>query len=443
MKTPSAASQRLALGALSGLAVLLLSGPVHAHEGDDSAPLPADSSTLVDAPAGAGTQVDGLDRAGNATQHSGVLESSWPRDGVTLWVPPREGRLTFHEPVQASTLTVNLRRSDDATSEELTRLTRGDGVTEILFRFASVRPGSFVIDWTVDATSGERLTGSVAFELEQPIEAVGGQNHRHGDSHLYKDSAGQFAPRLFFVLGAALVMAGVLRTTRRGRPAPSDRLAVRAGAVVLGATAAVVALVDAVNWVEEYHDYPLSAFAASPGLGVLLPMLGLALYAVVSAPTSRHIAVAAALSLALHAGLSHAVKSAAALQLFATFTASMILAALTWSTLIVMLLDAWRRRTVERPGSLRRLVALIAGVLLTSLLMLFLHAGTLTPQLAFRASLWFRLTAGALSLSATWLAVRMATSRIPLLRVLAAVPAGLVVVATALLLWMPPPAAGL
>lgn len=455
--SPVAARSRTAparslLVLLIGLFLLLAPAGALAHEGDD--PTPPTPDTVLDSaadsvPASAPDTAPVTDSAATTDAattdeaHSGPLESSWPRDGVVLWVPPREGRLTFHEPVQASTLTLSLRRSDGATTEELTRLTRGDGVTEILFRFATVRPGSFSIDWSVDAASGQPLEGTIAFELEPPIEAVGGQNHRHGDSHLYEDSAGQFAPRLFFVLGAALVLAGVLRATRRGRPVPSDRLLVRAGALALGVTAAVIALFDAISWVEEYHDYPLSAFAAAPGLGVLLPMLGLVAYAVLLAPTSRHIGVAAALSLALHAGLSHAVKSAAALQLFTVFTASLILTALVWANLVTTLLAAWRHRDVDRHETQRRLLLLVAGVLVTALAMLFLHAGTLDVQLAFRSSLWFRLTAGGTALVATWVTLRMSTRQTPVLRLLAVVPAGVLAAATAALLWMPPPAAGL
>jgi methionine-rich copper-binding protein CopC len=405
-----------------------------AHEGDDASS--SSETTLAPTDASTLTAVT-LDEVS-----SGPLASSWPRDGVVLWVPPREGRLTFLQPVQASTMTLELVAAEQAP-EELVRLTRGDDVTEILYRFTSVRPGTYIINWTVDAVDGHLLEGSIAFELEAPIEAAGGQNHRHGDAHLYEDSAGQYIPRLFFVLGASMILLGVLRTARRQRQAVSDKIAVRVGAVVLGITALVVALLDVVNWIDTYHDYPLSAFAAAPGLGIVLPMLGFVAYALVSAPTTRRIGVAAALSLALHAGLSHAVQTPTALQLFIVFTASLIAVAVTWATLASLVLDTLRSRRVNPRRIRRELYLLIAAALGTSLLMLLLHAGTLALELDFRAALWFRLVAGALACGGVWLTVQLNATKQPLLRLVSIIPASVVVAATAALLWMPPPAAGI
>lgn len=415
------------------LCVLAAPTATFAHEGED-APL-STASTLV------ATDASTLTVAPTDEVSVGPLESSWPRDGVVLWVPPREGRLTFLQPVKASTMTLEL-AAPTQEPEELVRLTRGDDVTEILYRFTSVKPGTYSINWAVDALDGHRLEGSIAFELEIPIKAAGGQNHRHGDSHLYEDSASQYVPRIFFVLGASMMLLGVIRTTRRRRQAVSDKVAVRLGAVVLGCTALIVALFDVINWVDEYHDYPLSAVTAAPGVGVVLPILGFVAYALVSAPTTRRVGVAAALSLALHAGLSHAVKTPTALQLFVVFTASMLAVAVTWATLASLVLDTLRSRRVDARRIRRELYLMIATALGTSLLMLLLHAGTLALVLDFRAALWFRLIAGALACGGAWLTVRLNMTKQPLLRLVSVIPAGLVAASTAALLWMPPPSAG-
>jgi hypothetical protein len=172
-------------------------------------------------------------------------------------------------------------------------------------------------------------------------------------------------------------------------------------------------------------------------------MLGFVAYALVSAPTTRRIGVAAALSLALHAGLSHAVKTPTALQLFVVFTASLIAVAVTWATLTSLVLDTLRSRRVNPRRIRRELYLLIAAALGTSLLMLLLHAGTLALELDFRAALWFRLVAGALACGGVWLTVQLNATKQPLLRLVSIIPASVVVAATAALLWMPPPAAGI
>lgn len=366
-----------------------------------------------------------------------ALLSSWPADETLLWVPPKEGRLTFTVPVKASTLEVTLRRVDGTRilDASVDRLTSGEAVTEILLRLPKILPGMHEMAWNVDAASGETLTGVIGFGLEAPIAAVGGQNHRHGESHLYEDTPGQFVIRVLFVLSSALLLAGVRRSRSRPVPGIVEKSLVRGGAVFLLLASVVAAIVDAVAWVDEYHDKPFSALAAAPGLSFLLPAAGFAVFLLVTARSSNVVAFGASAVLAGYAGLSHAIRTALGAELFVTFAILLVALATLWGETFRSLLTP---ATSERrpPSLLRPVVALIAS----SLLMLFLHAGTLDLQMAFARDLRSRLLlSAAVAVSATLFSFFSASRR----RVVASVLLLVLVTVSSLLAWMPPPAAGL
>lgn len=217
---------------LALLAVLIPISPLAAHEGDDTT-----EGTIASPGASVGI----------AAEHTGNhLESSWPRDAVMLWVPPKEARLTYLEPVKASTLVLTLSRTDGEllVEDEVVRLTSGESVTEILLRLPMIRPGMYELKWSVTAVSDAPLQGSIGFGLEPPIAAVGGQNHRHGESHLYQDTPGQFALRLLFVAASAFLFASVRRARIVNGKGALERLLLRVGAGLLLLAALITGVVD-------------------------------------------------------------------------------------------------------------------------------------------------------------------------------------------------------
>jgi methionine-rich copper-binding protein CopC len=364
------------------------------------------------------------------------LLSSWPAADAMLWVPPKEGRLTFTVPVKASTLEVTVARVDGPrlVNATIDRLTSGETVTEILLRLPKVVPGSYQLDWAVQTSAGSPLEGSIRFGLEAPIAAVGGQNHRHGESHLYEDTPGQFALRVVYVLAAAFVFAGIRRARSREKSGLIEKSLVRTGAALLLFAAAISAIVDAVNWVDEYHDKAFSAFLASPGLAFLLPVGGFAVYLLVGARTSNAVAAGTAAVLAGYAGLSHAIRTALGAELFVAFTVLLLALAALWSEIL--------RSSLPSPDADRgtALPVAVAALVASSLLMLFLHAGTFDLEMAFARDLRSRLVLSAALAVASAFTILFGRSR---RRLAALIPLPVLLVSSALLAWMPPPAAGL
>jgi methionine-rich copper-binding protein CopC len=413
------------------LAVLIPVSPLAAYEGDDTTEgTIASSSASVDS------------AAGHAGSH---LESSWPRDGVMLWVPPKEARLTYLEPVKASTLVLTLARLDGEllVEDEVVRLTSGENVIEILLRLPLIRPGMYELKWSVTTVSDAPLQGSIGFGLEPPIAAVGGQNHRHGESHLYQDTPGQFALRLLFVAASAFLFASVRRARIVNGKGALERLLLRVGAGLLLLAALITGVVDVTKWLDEYHDKPFSAITAAPGLAILIPVLAFSVFSLVRARPSMPVFWCGLGSLAAYAGLSHAIQTALGAEFFVVFTALLVSLALVWAEMLRMLLAP----TPVAPGtdvsSRGRVLSGSALVLVgSSLLMLVLHAGTLDLEMAFIRDLRSRLVFSMVLLTGLG-AFSLLTSRRRGLRLLALIPASIVLVVSALLAWMPPPAAGL
>lgn len=425
------------------LAVLAPSRPVLAHEGDDTTTTVAPNADPIDAGEGSEAVPALTGSNSGAASEAGGLASSWPRDGVMLWVPPKEGRLTFAEPVKSSTLTIAVRRDDGEAlvDDDVVRLTSGESVTEILLRLPPLRPGMYALDWSVAAVSGTSLTGSVEFGLEPPVAAVGGQNHRHGESHLYEDTIGQFALRLLFVASVAFLFAAVRRTRAFAGKGAVERLFLRVGAALLLFAALLAGVVDVAAWVDEYHDEAFSAIVAAPGLSLLIPVLAFSVFSLVRPRPTMPVFWCGVGVLGAYAGLSHAIRTALGAELFVVFTVLLAALALLWAELLRVLTTPLA--AADAPAAIRSrvLVGSVAVLVLTSFSMLVLHAGTFALEMAFFRD--FRSRVALSVLLAAALGVFMFTASRRRLRLLAAVPAVVIVVVSALLAWMPPPAAGL
>jgi len=326
--------------------------------------------------------------------------------------------------------------------DEVTRLTSGESVSEILLRLPPLRPGGYALDWSVTSASGEELAGRIGFGLEEPIAAVGGQNHRHGESHLYEDTPGQFALRLLFVLAVAFLFAGVRRARARAQAGVLERASVRVGAVLLALAVVAGAVLDAVAWVDEYHDTPFSALMAAPGLSLLLPVLVFCGYLLVTARTSAAVLWAGVGVFAAYAGLSHAIRTALGAELFVVFTVLLSALALLWADLLRGVMGMLPGQGSGQVFPVLRLAGAAVALVVASVLMLLLHAGTFDLQMAFARDLRSRLVLTAI-LAAALAPLPFLAARRGLLRALCAVPVLVAVAVSAALVWMPPPAAGL
>jgi methionine-rich copper-binding protein CopC len=426
----------LLVGLVGALGGILGGGVVSAHEGEDD----GSSVTLETDPDAPSVEQKA------ATEHAEghVLESSWPEDGVMLWVPPKEGRLSFVEPVKASTLTLALIRADAAAllEDEVVRLTSGESVTEILLRLPPIRPGMYELTWSVASVDGTELTGSIGFGLEPPMAAVGGQNHRHGESHLYEDTPGQFSLRLLFLLSVTFLFTAVRRSRLVTGRGILDRVLLRVGAGLLLLATLVTGVVDIANWVDEYHDKPFSAMIAAPGLSLLLPVLAFSVALLVRPRPSSPVFWCGVGVLAAYAGLSHAIRTALGAELFVVFTVLLVAVSLIWAEMLRVLLSPASAADAGPVRMPRVLFGAAGALVVASLLMLFLHAGTLELEMAFARDLRSRVVLSGALLAATGMFSFMA-ARSRSLRLLALIPGSLVVATSALLAWMPPPAAGL
>jgi hypothetical protein len=326
----------------------------------------------------------------------------------------------------------------DPTGRDLDRLTSAQSADTVLFRIPTLVPGGYRIDWTATTTDGAALAGSIPFSLEDELAAAGGQNHRHGaDSHLYQDSWQAFSLRVFFLLPMALLAGAFLRSRSKGSAGLLDRFAVRAAGGLLALAALIGAVVDAVAYVDEYHDYPLAAAVSAPGMVMLLPLLGLAAYLLATGRSDR-VALWAAVSIAaIRAGLGHGASSFTEIGLYAIFAVTMFAVPLLWAV-------SFAELSFSTPS--RRSLLLWASAALTAIAgsfsMLFLHAGTFSLRIDFADDRTFRLVAAGLLAGATMLTMLLSRTRRPL-RLVGFLPFVLLVAASSALLWMPPPAAGL
>lgn len=375
-----------------------------------------------------------------------TLRDSWPREGSVLWVPPREGNLEFSGPVASSSLELELTDAsgNPVPKRTLERLTSEQFATKLLFRIPALNPGEYRVVWSVDTETGSSIDGVVAFTVDEPLIAAGGQNHRHGENaHLYKDSIGEFTLRLLGLVPLFLLAFSYLRSRRRGEGARLDRFAVRVGGVLVVAAGLVQAIADVVAYVEEYHDYPLSAALAAPAVGVFPVALLLGGFLAVVAPLDRRLLGAIALLVAVNAGLGHLTAGWWAVLLYALFMFAMGAFVLLGGAAFGAFVDAVKGRRSDASAKVRgsAVAWLVLGV--SSLGMLVLHAKGFYLQRDFRDDLMFRLGVMAASAVTLVMGAFFATRKALLLRLVSLLPLLVLVVLAAAFLWMPPPAAGL
>lgn len=372
-----------------------------------------------------------------------TLEYSWPEEGFEMWLPPQQGRLDFSAPVRTSTMTLELRKLDSpgVPVDQVTRLTRGEAETSVIFRFPELDPGRYELAYQVDAAKGPgQVRGTIEFALGPEFTAPGGGNHRHDGSHIEYDTPWTFSLRVLLVLSASLLLFAWHRG-RLNRRSLFDAVLPRVGALLMAVYAASAGATVVLVSVSRYPDTPLEAVLSSAALWIFFPLFAAAGLLVVS---GRRDAVALGITVAALVLSGFAFQHGDQVWLvFATLILSLLLltASLTYSFLFRVLaheptesgLSAWSRAGI----------ALVVSVLL-SLAMLLTHARGLVFLGDFDSDFKIRLFGAfvaLLGMSALWPASRVAHPRLRL--IICAVPFLLVVAGSAALLWLPPPASGL
>lgn len=104
---------------------------------------------------------------------AGEIEKTWPSDGVSVVVPPREFKLELSEEVNTADHKAFIQKTGEESISELGKLTKGKS-KETYFTTPILSPGEYTVTWVTSI--GEKKT---IFTIKEPIVAPGGGNHRH------------------------------------------------------------------------------------------------------------------------------------------------------------------------------------------------------------------------------------------------------------------------
>jgi methionine-rich copper-binding protein CopC len=378
------------------------------------------------------------------------LVSSWPSDGFTLWLPPRQARLVFSAPVAAPALEVTLRPLDgQAQSDAPVRLTRGTSEV-ILFKVPDLLPGRYQLEYKAATQSGTTTAGSVMFTLGPSFTAPGGGNHRHASDHVHVDTAFDLLGRSLLAAAAALALLAAWRTHARRRSI-ADLVIPRLAGLALAAGAVLGAVSAVLLALELGPDTPFAAVMASPAPWLLLPAGVLGVLQMVAgragkaAAATAVVVVVVATAPTMHGDGPWALSAALAYSLVLVSCAVLAAASLQ--------VTGWLAsgRMPRAPRAVPVLIASAAMLAATSLALLPLHAHGLVLYGDFADDLAARLAVAGVLLAASGMLAVLAVLRrhrdgffaTGVARLAAPLLLLVILASSAALLWLPPPASGL
>jgi methionine-rich copper-binding protein CopC len=373
------------------------------------------------------------DSVPGSDQGSTELLWSWPNQGASLWVPAREGRLVFSAPVRSSTVTASIQTSEGQPVEELTRITRGESVEMVLFRFPDLAEGRYLFSWSALDVRDEGLAGSVRFSVPERFTAPGGGNHRHQAAHLYRDSLGELTLRTMLVVSAALsiLVAPVARPRRLWLAVVS-----RVAALLTVVASLIWVVADLVHQVVENPSQPVLAVFASPRPWMLLPLAAASVLQLIVGRHGRPAAWFAGGTVIAAAAVSHPGGEAVPWSQVPFMVALLGSVAFAFALLGQSLL-------IDRPSArVARAVVFAAVAGVSSIALLLVRTRSLEMRGLFIGDAQLRLTAAAAALLLLPAAVA-GFGRAGLTRVGGMLLAGAAAVALVFLLRIPPPAVGL
>jgi hypothetical protein len=122
---------------------------------------------------------------------SKYIESTWPSNGVTLFFPNREYRVSFNTYVDSRTFEGKVTMKDngevaygfiDQAPALFTRSELTKSITKDIFGVVpTLSPGEYIFEFKVNKkNSNEKITGKIEFVMGEKINSQGAGNHRHG-----------------------------------------------------------------------------------------------------------------------------------------------------------------------------------------------------------------------------------------------------------------------
>ena len=137
-----------------------------------------------------------------------TLVSSWPNRGARLWVPGREARLTFDQPVRPVDVTMQIAERGSGSALVVNRNFTDTTLRTIRFSVDGMRPGEYVVTWSAGESSG-----TYGFRMDDVPRAGGGGNHR---SHAFAVLTPGLPERYSLVTLVLLLALAFVRTLTVG-----------------------------------------------------------------------------------------------------------------------------------------------------------------------------------------------------------------------------------
>lgn len=143
------------------------------------------------------------------------LVSSWPAEGIEIWIPSKEGKLVFSGPVNPSTAEYELInvKSTALGIFEIERVAYGVSADTVLFKLPELVPGVYELNWSIQTTMKETLKGTIKFSVEEELIAPGGANHRMDGTSIVPESRTNFLLKIG-ILAIVSLLGAVYRYRR-------------------------------------------------------------------------------------------------------------------------------------------------------------------------------------------------------------------------------------
>ena len=305
--------------------------------------------------------------------------AAWPLRDARLWVPPSQGWLRFDRGVKSSTVKLSLTSSTGSDAGEMSRVTKGEKVTEVRFDFPVIDPGQYLLSYEVTAADGSVIAGDIGFEVMEHSIGIGGGNHRHNVGHVQGELWPEALARCLMLTGVAGLLAIWLyrRDTILTRWASRPFLAAGSAASLVGVSWYLLGEVHGMG--ETLADRLASAGFWSWSAVLVSSLLLLAR----PRPASSWMLGYAAVALSSVAYLSHVSYAANGVVLATLEAAALSSAAMGVALLAVRALSAVR----PAPAFPRWLYAAAMPLPLAALAIPMLYVGMLQPVLDHAADL--------------------------------------------------------
>lgn len=148
-----------------------------------------------------------------------VLKSSWPSEETVLWTPIREGHLVFSAPVNGATAKYDLTATNALSTQpfRVERMAYGISTDTVIFKMPELLAGSYTLSWSIESGQAVPLKGTINFSQAETFVAPGGANHRMDGTVIVSES--RFATLL---KALSLTIVGLLVAAFRREKNPGN-----------------------------------------------------------------------------------------------------------------------------------------------------------------------------------------------------------------------------